>query len=557
MKRFFLFVTPTLVLGAALLFSRLDSAAPVNPVAWAANQPAAKAPPAGAPSAGEAKPKPAVPPAVPPVYANARIAGVPHVKQKPDFCGEACAAMYLARLGHRINQDDVFDQGGVDPELGRGCHTKELSRALTRIGFQPGTVWFSVPAVHAAAELEIHFRALHADLMAGVPNIVCMHYDDSPEATEHFRLILGYDNKTDELVYHEPAMVDGADARIARPKFLQLWPLKYDADRWTLIRLRLAPGAIRDVHSTAKFTDADYAQRVLALKLKSPEGFSIVVQKPFVVIGDEPIAEVRRWASGTVQWAVDRLKQDYFEKDPDAILDIWLFKNEASYNKHTQEIFGDTPDTPFGYFSHQHQSLIMNIDTGGGTLVHEIVHPFIAANFPGCPAWFNEGLASLYEQSGEHRGRIWGRTNWRLAGLQEVIQPKPKPDEQVKAKPDAKSDANPAAKLADVPERADAAPLSVPQEKKPLPSFKTLCGTSTYEFYSEDPGSNYAQARYLCYYLQQQGLLREYYRQFRHNVRNDPTGYETLKSILEIKNEEGMAKFEQAWKAWVLKLRYP
>ena len=25
--------------------------------------------------------------------------------------------------------------------------------------------------------------------------------------------------------------------------------------------------------------------------------------------------------------------------------------------------------------------------TGGGTLVHEIVHPFLRANFPECPAW--------------------------------------------------------------------------------------------------------------------------------------------------------------------------
>ena len=34
----------------------------------------------------------------------------------------------------------------------------------------------------------------------------------------------------------------------------------------------------------------------------------------------------------------------------------------------------------------------MNISTGGGTLVHEIVHPFIEANFPACPPWLNEGL---------------------------------------------------------------------------------------------------------------------------------------------------------------------
>ena len=490
-----------------------------------------------------------------PLEASVRIAEIPHVQQKPDFCGEACAAMYLAGLGHRINQDDVFDQAGVDPELGRGCHTKELVRALTRIGFQPGNVWYTVSAARAAEDLDANFRALHADLVAGVPNIVCMHYDEAPEATEHFRLVLGYDARTDEVLYHEPAVADGAYARLPRPLFLKLWPLKYDADRWTLIRLRLAVGAIRNVHSTAPFTDADYAQRVLALKQKSPADFSIVVQKPFVVIGDQPPAEVRRWATGTIQWAVDRLKQEYFERDPEALLDIWLFKDEASYNKHTREIFGDTPDTPFGYFSHQHQALIMNIDTGGGTLVHELVHPFMAANFPECPAWFNEGLASLYEQSGESRGRIVGRTNWRLAGLQEVIAPKPKPKPD--QPPRAEADAKPGTEADGLAEPVAAEPPVEPERPKPLPSFRTLCGTTTYEFYNEDPGSNYAQARYLCYYLQQQGLLRDYFRQFRRNVRNDPTGYETLKSVLEVKDEAGMANFEQAWKAWVLRLRYP
>jgi hypothetical protein len=296
MKKLSPFVRFAGVVCAALLLGKLYSAAPDSPAETAADQPADSAP-------RETPP----PPAERPVYASVRLAGVPHVKQKPDFCGEACAAMVLAKLGQRINQDDVFDQAGLDPELGRGCHTKELSRALTRIGFRVGTVWFSASAARADAELDDHFRALHADLMAGVPNIVCMHYDESPEASEHFRLVLGYDNRTDEVLYHEPAVADGAYARMTRLQFLQLWPLKYDADRWTLIRLRLVPGSIRDVHSTAKFTDADYAQRVLALKQKAPEGFSIVVRKPFVVLGDEPAAEVRRWASGTVQWSVDRL----------------------------------------------------------------------------------------------------------------------------------------------------------------------------------------------------------------------------------------------------------
>ncbi len=552
MKRLSRFVLSASVLCAALLLDRLYSAAPHSPAEPAAEQPAV--------SASRATPPP---PAQRPAYASVRIGGVPHIQQKPDFCGEACAAMVLAKLGHRINQDDVFDQAGLNPELGRGCYTKELSGALTRIGFRVGAVWFSVASAQAEAELESHFRALHADLSAGVPSIVCMRYDGTPDASEHFRLVLGYDYDKDEVLYHEPAVAGGAYARMPRLEFLNLWPLKYEDDRWTVIRLRLVPGEIRDVHSTAKFTDADYAQRVIAVKRKAAEGFSIVVQKPFVVVGDEPAAEVRRHATGTVQWAVDHLKQEYFAEDPNEILEIWLFKDEASYNKHTREIFGDTPDTPFGYFSHQHQALIMNIDTGTGTLVHEIVHPFIAANFPDCPAWFNEGLASLYEQCQEYRGRIWGRTNWRLAGLQEVIQPKPKPEPKTDPgkKPAAKSASAslgaPAAGSTDTLQSDAGAAKEEPPPKQELPSFRTLCNTTTYGFYARDPGTNYAQARYLCYYLQQRGLLREYYRQFRRNARDDPGGYEALKSVLGISSEKEMAQFQEAWKAWVMKLRFP
>ena len=171
------------------------------------------------------------------------------------------------------------------------------------------------------------------------------------------------------------------------------------------------------------FTDTDYARHIAELKKRVPaEGFTVVLQKPFVVVGDESAAIVRRRAEQTVKWAVEQFKALYFTKDPDDILDIWLFRDKASYEKHTKEIFGDEPSTPFGYYSHTHKALIMNIATGGGTLVHEIVHPFVASNFPTCPAWLNEGLGSLYEQSSSRDGRIVGLTNWRLAGLQKAIR---------------------------------------------------------------------------------------------------------------------------------------
>jgi len=242
------------------------------------------------------------------------------------------------------------------------------------------------------------------------------------------------------------------------------------------------------------------------------EDFHLVVEPPFVVIGDEEKTTVARHARNTVGWAVRLLKDAYFDRDPDAIIDIWLFRDEQSYRKHARELFDDEPDTPFGYYSPEHRALVMNIATGGGTLVHEIVHPFVRANFPGCPAWFNEGLGSLYEQCGEREGKIVGFTNWRLAGLQRAIR------------------------------KGQTVPLA------------ELLATSEYAFYQEDPGTHYAQARYLCYYLQQKGLLRAFYQRFYSNRKKDPTGTKTLTGLLEI---EDLEAFQKRWEKWVLKLHFP
>lgn len=279
------------------------------------------------------------------------------------------------------------------------------------------------------------------------------------------------------------------------------------------VLLFMAFPALGDGNSKG-LTREDFDKHVEQLKKKLPsDDFTIVVVSPFVVIGDEPPADVRHRAKKTVQWAVKQLKAEYFAKEPEEILDIWLFKDKESYESHAKAMFRSKPDTPYGYYSSADKALVMNISTGGGTLVHEIVHPFVAADFPECPAWFNEGIASLYEQSGEEKGCIHGYPNWRLPGLQKAIR------------------------------------------KKQLISFKELCATTTEEFYEKDRGGNYAQARYLCYYLQQQGLLQKYYKRFRANCQKDPTGYETLLEILG-KKEKDMAEFQKNWEAFVLKLRW-
>ncbi len=263
----------------------------------------------------------------------------------------------------------------------------------------------------------------------------------------------------------------------------------------------------------SRFAQGDYDKHVRDLRARFDlEGFHVVVQPPFVVVGDEPEAVVRRRAARTVKWTVDRLRESYFPRDPNRILTIWLFRDEKSYRQHALAFFGDRPSTPYGYYSATHRALVMNIATGGGTLVHEIVHPFVESNFQACPAWFNEGLGSLYEQSGDHQGRIWGYTNWRLEGLQDAI-------------------------------RAGS-----------LRSFESLMTTTEQQFYGEDSGTNYAQARYLLFYLQDQGLLVRYYRELRDHHAQDPSGIETLKRVLETQD---LAAFQKQWEAYVMRLHFP
>ena len=190
---------------------------------------------------------------------------------------------------------------------------------------------------------------------------------------------------------------------------------------------------------------------------------------------------------------------------------VWLFKDKKSYEHHLKKHWKTEPGTPFGFYSAKHDALFMNISTGGGTLVHEMVHPLMESNFPQCPSWFNEGLASLYEQCGEEKGKIMGKTNWRLGGLKTAIK------------------------------------------KGTVPPFEKTMSTTTSGFYNQDPGTNYSQSRYLCYYLQERSLLRTYYKEFQKNAKNDPTGLKTLKRVLKITD---MEKFQKHWETWVSKLRF-
>ena len=99
---------------------------------------------------------------------------------------------------------------------------------------------------------------------------------------------------------------------MARPKFLRLWPLKEDADKWTVIRLRLEPDHLIPLpRHVDHISSADYARHIRKLKARVPEGFTLVLQRPFVVLGNEPSDTVHARVENTIDWAVSRLKRDW------------------------------------------------------------------------------------------------------------------------------------------------------------------------------------------------------------------------------------------------------
>jgi hypothetical protein len=211
-------------------------------------------------------------------------------------------------------------------------------------------------------------------------------------------------------------------------------------------------------------------------------------------------------AANTVKGPVDALRKQFFPKLPARLITIYLLADDASYRHYAWEIFRDRPSTPYGYV--RGDSMIMNIATGGGTLVHELVHTLMAANFPSAPAWFNEGLGSLFEQCNVEESRLVGLVNWRLPGLQKAL----------------KDDC--------------------------LVPLATLIATSDKEFYADASGLHYAEARYLCMYLQEMGKLETFYRLFHGGFARDRTG------CIALEKAAGMTvdKIEKEWSAWVLTL---
>jgi hypothetical protein len=131
------------------------------------------------------------------------------------------------------------------------------------------------------------------------------------------------------------------------------------------------------------------------------------------------------------------------------------------------------------------------------------------ANWPDGPAWLNEGLGSLFEFPGERDGHFIGQLNWRLPGVQAAI--------------------------------AD----------KSVPKISELVRTTDDQFYDDDTGVHYAMARYLCYWLQERGLLVKFVQRAQALKAVDATGFQALQETLGGDPDS----FQKDWEKFVMALK--
>lgn len=277
------------------------------------------------------------------------------------------------------------------------------------------------------------------------------------------------------------------------------------------------PNKPKQPEHIVKIDPAEIEKEIKLVKEELGKDYTIEYQEPFIIAGNIGEKLFNRIKDGTIKGCSQALYQDFFEKKPDYPIKVYLFDDAKSYIAYCKKTYGYKPSTPFGFYKHSEKKLVMDISTGIGTLVHEMVHALINPDFPDVPVWLNEGLGSLYEQCQiEDNGSLRGLINWRYPRLKKAIT------------------------------------------TDTLVKLKDLLEMNDEKFYGENSDLHYAEARYFCMYLQELKILPEFYKTFRDNYyskdtpkeEKDLSGIKTLTKLFD----KSIDEIEKNWKKWAVKL---
>jgi hypothetical protein len=247
-----------------------------------------------------------------------------------------------------------------------------------------------------------------------------------------------------------------------------------------------------------------------ALAPKLPEGYHIIIRPPFVIAGDSDNDTLERAYFENILPITNALWRTYFDRRPLVPITIILLNNEQNFRDTARRLDAETVRSYDGYYQRSARRMVLNQSTGTGTLAHELCHALAEFDCPELPEWFDEGLASLHEETSFTGDglQLVGLPNWRLRFVRDAM------------------------------------------ETEELPTIEELLNRPSFRSHRE--GLSYAHAQALCLYLQDRGLLAAYYRKLKANVRNDPSGVQTLWELVGIDDCESL---ERDFRQWVRRLR--
>ncbi|MCC8189668.1 MAG: hypothetical protein LIP77_03385 [Planctomycetes bacterium] len=264
------------------------------------------------------------------------------------------------------------------------------------------------------------------------------------------------------------------------------------------LKIRLAP---------AQLPAPALPKSLTALERAVGEDFLVMQRDNYLVVGDLGEDEYEYLVDGVLDYCSQALIRTFFDKGPvtDKLVNIFVFRDYDSYEQGLRRFLGMDPISPYGHYGHSQKYIVVNYETGPGTMVHELTHALMSEDFPQAPIWLAEGMASLYEHCRAEGDLLKGDDNWRLPELKTAL------------------------------ERGDLTPL-------PL-----LLAMTPPVFRGARESLNYAQSRYFCKYLEELGLLSTVYKDFRDRFNQDPTGARFISKAFG----KPLESVEASWKRWI------
>ncbi|MCC7158631.1 MAG: hypothetical protein IT281_03745 [Ignavibacteria bacterium] len=248
----------------------------------------------------------------------------------------------------------------------------------------------------------------------------------------------------------------------------------------------------KDLSSIEEITyGLDYNSALENYSKVMPENASVTRFRYFVIISDLGEELTYSLIDNDIRNTISSMESNFVSKTPVDVTPIFLFSDFEKYKTFVLSNFNieESDISPYGFFKISKNTIAIRYVNWKGSISHEVTHKFTKRDFPDMPSWFDEGFASLNEKSTFRNGVLIGDFSFRIIPLRRALK------------------------------------------ENTYTGLETLMQTDDNELYGKRSSFYYAQSRYLLMYLQQKGLLVDFYKHFRDTYTGDKTGISQLEKV--------------------------